>query len=112
MSRCLSTGKPRNPDELDTTELVIVNCTTYYPHNYWLIEIGGTEISKAQETPVAPGTYNIIWMRTTFGDYSGKGKLRITLNPIENIELVYKMTKNSMKFLFGILRQAKLLVKK
>ena len=55
-------GKPYNPDGLSPDELVTVHRTTHYPHNYWLMEVNGFELVRAWETPVAPGTYEIVWM--------------------------------------------------
>ena len=74
-------GKPYNPDGLSPDELVTVHRTTHYPHNYWLMEVNGFELVRAWETPVAPGTYEIVWMRTTLGEYGDQGRLNVTLKP-------------------------------
>ena len=81
LSGCLSTGTPYNPDGLDKNELVTVHRTTHYPHNYWLVGVNGTVLVKGWETPVAPGTHNIVWERTTVGEYMTEGRLRVTLKP-------------------------------
>lgn len=81
LTGCLSTGEPYNPDGLDKSELVVVHRTTHYPHNYWVVVVNGTPLSKGWEMPIAPGTHNIVWERTTFGDYMTEGRLRVTLKP-------------------------------